>query len=209
MTVPGGDSGEKARDEGTPPSAEQPWAQPGREAPPAPSEFEPSPSGFEPPPSGFEPPPTSSTSGYPPPAYPPPGYPSAYPPPSGYPPPGYQEPSGYGGSSYPPGPPDYGSPYPPSYGQPYPGGYPPPDYQGGYGQPRQSGTNMLAIASLISSFVGLLCGIGSIVGIVLGAVALNQIKQTRQEGYGLAVAGIVVGVATLLVSLIVTIYALR
>lgn len=46
-------------------------------------------------------------------------------------------------------------------------------------------------------------------GIVLGAVALNQIKQTRQEGYGLAVAGIVVGVATLLVSLIITIYALR
>jgi hypothetical protein len=68
---------------------------------------------------------------------------------------------------------------------------------------------MLAIASLIASFIGLLCGVGSIVGIVLGAVALNQIKRTRQQGYGLAVGGIVVGVATLLVSLIVTIYALR
>ncbi|EUA50227.1 hypothetical protein I553_9517 [Mycobacterium xenopi 4042] len=75
--------------------------------------------------------------------------------------------------------------------------------------PPQPGTNTLAIASLVASFIGLLCGIGSIVGIVLGAVALNQIKQTRQEGYGLAVAGIVVGVATLLVNLIITIYALR
>jgi len=74
-------------------------------------------------------------------------------------------------------------------------------------QPQQSGTNTLAIASLIASFIGLLCGIGSIVGIVLGAVALNQIKQTRQAGYGLAIAGIVVGVATLLVSLIIAIYA--
>ncbi len=187
MTVPGGDSGEKARDEGNPPPAEQTPAQSGRDTPPASS--------------GFEPPQTSPPLGYPPPAYPPPGYPPAYPPPGGYPPPGYQEPSGYGGSSYPPGPPDHGSPYQPGYGQPYPGGYPAPDYQGGYGQP-PSGTNTLAIASLISSLVGLLFCIGSTVGIALGAVALNQIKRTRQEGYGLAVAGIVVGVATLIVYLI-------
>ena len=57
--------------------------------------------------------------------------------------------------------------------------------------------------------VSVLCGIGSVVGIVLGVVALNQIKQTRQAGYGLAVAGIVVGIATLIISMIWAIYAWR
>lgn len=56
---------------------------------------------------------------------------------------------------------------------------------------------------------GLFCGIGSVIGIVLGAVALNQIKRTRQGGYGLAVSGIVVGVASLIISLVFMIYALN
>ncbi|WP_375484100.1 DUF4190 domain-containing protein [uncultured Mycobacterium sp.] len=207
MTTPGGGSGENAHDDANRPQSTGQTPQPDQGA-----SGEPAYSGYEPRPSGFEPP--STPSGYPPPAYPPPGYPQGgYPPaggqsPSGGPPPGYQDASGYGGPSYPPVPPEYGSSAG-GYGQPYPGGYPGPEYPGGYGAPSQSGTNTLAIASLVSSFIGLLCGIGSIVGIVLGAVALNQIKQTRQQGYGLAVAGIVVGVATLLVSLIVTIYALR
>ncbi len=68
---------------------------------------------------------------------------------------------------------------------------------------------MIAIASLISSFTGLVCCIGSIVAIVLGAIALEQVKRTRQEGFGLAVAGIVIGIATLLVSLIVAVFALH
>ncbi len=157
--------------------------------------------------------------GYPPP-YPPPSYPPGYSPeyqagnPAQYPPPippspGYQQPPGYGGPPYPPGPPQFGGP-PAGYGPPsYPGGYyPTPDYQGGYG-PSQPGTNGLAIASLISSFTGLLCLIGSIVAIVLGIIALNQIKQTRQEGYGLAVAGIVIGIGTLPVFLIVAMFTIN
>jgi hypothetical protein len=206
MTTPGGDSGENSHEQvNRPGSGEQ---SPGGPEPDTPGE--PAFSGFEPPPSGFEAPPTS---GYPPPAYPPPDYQQPGYPPPGTPPtgygasPGHQNASGYS-ASYPPVPPEYGASAG-GYGQPYPGAYPGPDYSGGYGPPPRSETNTLAIASLVSSFIGLLCGIGSIVGIVLGAVALNQIKQTRQEGYGLAVAGIVVGVATLLVSLIVTIYALR
>ncbi|MGZ4510447.1 MAG: DUF4190 domain-containing protein, partial [Mycobacterium sp.] len=72
------------------------------------------------------------------------------------------------------------------------------------------GTNKLAIASLISSFTGVFCCcIGSILAIVLGAIAINQIKRTQQDGYGLAVAGIVIGVATLVVSLIVAVFALH
>ncbi|WP_131820882.1 DUF4190 domain-containing protein, partial [Mycobacterium intracellulare] len=81
---------------------------------------------------------------------------------------------------------------------------------GGYPtQAAVTGTNALAIASLIASFTGLLCGLGSIVAIVLGAIALDQIKRTRQEGFGLAVAGIVIGIATLVVILVVVLFTLR
>lgn len=127
-------------------------------------------------------------SGYPPPAYPPPGYPQPGPPPPGY------APQGYAGSSYPPPPP----PYPGSqagYGPPYAGSYP------DYGQ--SPGTNTLAIASLVASLIGWVFCLSGVVGIVLGAIALSQIKQTRQQGHGLAVAGIAVGVAVVLVYLVV------
>ncbi|WP_196411126.1 DUF4190 domain-containing protein [Mycobacterium avium] len=132
-----------------------------------------------------QPAPWEPPAGSAPPPYPPPGYPADYPP--GYPPPPGYGPPGYPGGYYPG--PDYGG-YPPLLG----------------GQP---GTNGLAIASLIASFTGLLCGIGSVVAIVLGAIALDQIKRTRQDGFGLAVAGIVIGIATLVVTLVVVLFALH
>ena len=46
---------------------------------------------------------------------------------------------------------------------------------------RRQKTNQLAIASLVASLIGVLCGIGSIVGIALGIVAMNQIKQTPRR----------------------------
>ena len=58
----------------------------------------------------------------------------------------------------------------------------------------------MAIGSLVASIVGVCCGIGSIVGIVLGFVAMNQIKQSGENGNGLAIAGIAVGVITLLIN---------
>jgi hypothetical protein len=61
----------------------------------------------------------------------------------------------------------------------------------------------LAIASLIASVIWL-CGVGSIAGIVLGVVALNQIKQTHEQGQGLAIAGIAVGAVTLLFGFVFT-----
>jgi hypothetical protein len=137
--------------------------------------------GWSPP---WETPPTPPTADYP------PDYPPVYPPPQfGAPPPGY-------------GPPPPAGPY-----------YPPPDYLGGgwgHGQPvPQTGTNGLAIASLITAFFGFLCCIASVVAIVLGTIALDQIKRTRQEGFGMAVAGIVLGVAGLVVALIIWIFAMR
>jgi drug/metabolite transporter (DMT)-like permease len=90
----------------------------------------------------------------------------------------------------------------PEYGTPYPGDY-------GYPATAQGGTNTLAIISLVSSIVGLLCGIGSIIGIACGAVALNQIKRTREGGHGLAIAGIVIGVASLVISVVWMTFAWR
>ena len=134
----------------------------------------------------------------PPAVHPPPAYehPSAHDPPAASRPGTYAD-SGHAPSQYPVG------------------GYPPPaGYDWGpVGAPiQQTATNTMAVASLVFSVLGIVpfCGgILSIVGITLGAVALSQIKETRQEGYGLAVSGIVVGVAMLIVGLIWTIFALR
>ena len=49
-------------------------------------------------------------------------------------------------------------------------------------------TNGLSIASLILSILGF-----SIVGAILGHVALSQIKCTNEAGSGLAIAGIILG----------------
>ncbi len=57
--------------------------------------------------------------------------------------------------------------------------------------------NGMAIASLVLGLVGIIpfLGLMGIVGLILGIVALNQIKSSwgRQKGHGLAVAGIVLG----------------
>ncbi len=61
--------------------------------------------------------------------------------------------------------------------------------------------NKTAVASLVSSVVTLF-GMGSIVGIALGVYALNQIAVSGERGRGLAIAGILVGALTLLLSMI-------
>ncbi|WP_156434485.1 DUF4190 domain-containing protein, partial [Mycobacterium sp. IS-1590] len=119
--------------------------------------------------------------------------------PGAYPPP-YPDPAN-AGQGYPP---PYGAPSPygaPGYGAP---GYGPPGFTDGYGLP-QDKTNGLAIGSLVASAVGVLCGVGSLIGIVLGVVALNQIKTRGEGGRGLAIAGIAVGAATLLLNIVFTI----
>ena len=99
----------------------------------------------------------------------------------------------------PPPPGNYPPPPPGNYPPPPPGAFPPP----GGGFPPPSGkTNTLATISLVAACVGLCCGIGSIVGIVLGIMARNQIKQTGEGGDGLALAGIIVGAVTLVLNII-------
>lgn len=72
------------------------------------------------------------------------------------------------------------------------------------GSPRR---NRTAVASLVASIVSL-AGLGSILGMGLGVYALNQIAVTGEGGRGLALAGIVVGALTLLVSMIVLVKGL-
>jgi hypothetical protein len=111
-------------------------------------------------------------------------------------PPNYPPPSPGGGYGYSPPPPaGYGSPPPGGYGYPPPGGYGYPPPPAGYGYPPQQsfGTNGMAIASLVSALAGLLCMIGSVLGIIFGIIALNQIKSTGQPGRGMALAGLIIG----------------
>lgn len=53
---------------------------------------------------------------------------------------------------------------------------------------QNQGTNGLAIASFVTSLVGL-----TILGIIFGHISKSQIKQTGQGGSGLATAGLVIG----------------
>lgn len=77
----------------------------------------------------------------------------------------------------------------------------PPPYQP-YGYPQAQGTNGMAIGSLVASLIGLCTCIGSIVGIILGVIALNQIKERGQDGRGMALAGIWVGVGGIVLTII-------
>lgn len=64
--------------------------------------------------------------------------------------------------------------------------------------------NRVAVWALAASALTLF-GLGSIIGIALGVVALNQIAVHRQRGRWLAIGAIALGGATLLVSMIVVV----
>ncbi|MBF6328486.1 DUF4190 domain-containing protein [Nocardia transvalensis] len=122
------------------------------------------------------------------------GHASVPPPPPSAPPAGYSSTPNYQAQPVTPPPQQQypGYPQPPAqpYGQPaypYPGATP---YQP-YGYPQQQGTNGLAIGALIAAVAGFFtCGAGMVVALILGPIALNQIKQTGQDGRGMALAGI-------------------
>jgi len=102
---------------------------------------------------------------------------------------------------------DYPAPYPsyPGYPPPpvnpgYPTNYPPPypgypvDPYDPYRIAAPAGTNGKAIGSLVTSLVGLLfCGLPSIAAIVLGVIAMRETRRTGQDGYGMALAGTIIG----------------
>ena len=97
---------------------------------------------------------------------------------------------------------------------PTPGQYSDPSARPGYGSPDTQRapagqivrTNTLAVISLISSLVGWIICVGSIAGIVLGVIAVNQIRRKPQAGRGLAIAGIIAGILGVIFWLIFVIY---
>ncbi|GAA1087426.1 DUF4190 domain-containing protein [Tsukamurella spumae] len=81
----------------------------------------------------------------------------------------------------------------------YPGqnlpGYPAP----GYGQ-QSTGTNGLAIAALVCGIVsfplGCAYGLGiitAIAALIMGIIAMKQVKETGQDGHGMALSGVILG----------------
>jgi hypothetical protein len=58
------------------------------------------------------------------------------------------------------------------------------------------GTNGLAIAALVCGIVGLF-PVAAVFAVVLGIVALNQLRERVQRGRGMAIAGIVLGTLAL------------
>jgi uncharacterized membrane protein YccF (DUF307 family) len=102
-----------------------------------------------------------------------PGYdPAAYPPPPGYEPPGYNQP--YSASPVTPAPYQQ-APYGQTpYGQPV------------YAAPASAATNTMAILSLVFAFVF------APVGIILGHIAKKQLRETGEQGEGLATAGLII-----------------
>ena len=128
-----------------------------------------------------------------------------YPTGAGAPPPGFGAPGPYQGApgGYPP-------PYPYQPG-PYQGGYPPapPQPWGGYAPPPPlSPKNGLGIAALVIAIVGLLFCWTVFGGIVLGAVAVvvgfvarGRVKRGEADNGGVAIAGIVLGVISVIAGL--------
>ena len=95
-------------------------------------------------------------------------------------------------------------PQPPQYGA-YPGGYPPPPQYGGYYPPPPAipknglGTASLVVAiiSLFTIFGGIILGV---VAVILGFLGRGRVKRGEATNGGVAIAGIVLGVLSILVS---------
>ena len=81
-------------------------------------------------------------------------------------------------------------------------------YQAQYQQPnREVNTDQYdpyCVAGLVLSFIPF-CAIFPIVAIILSAMGLNRIKVSGQKGRGLAIAGILIAIAGMMLSLIITV----
>lgn len=110
----------------------------------------------------------------------------------------------YGGQQQNP----YGQPQQNPYGQPpygQPSSFGQPMFPGqGTGFPvnQSNGTSGLAIASFVLALLWL-CGVGSILGVILGFVALASIRGTAKSGKGFAIAGIVIGFVSIGITIVV------
>lgn len=104
----------------------------------------------------------------------------------------YNEPPNYGTPPPPPGG-GYGGPDQPAYGQ------------GGYGA-QPPGTSVMAIISLVTGIIGILCCtwfVFSIAATVLGFLGKKEIAEGKKTGKGVAMAGLILGIAGIVIGAIV------
>jgi hypothetical protein len=109
----------------------------------------------------------------------------------------------------PPAPPPVPNPYaPPDLSGP-PNPYAPPNLSGA-AQPVAAGTNGLAIAAFVLGLVGWLVCVGSLLAVIFGSIARNQIRRSgdRQQGAGMATAGIILGAIGLVLWLVYLVLAI-
>lgn len=99
-------------------------------------------------------------------------------------------------------PPYQGTPY---QGAPYQGQY--PGAGQGYPYTPPPATNSMALGSLIASIAGwtVVPVVGWIVGIVLGHIARGQLRQSNEQGAGLALAGLITGYAGLALGVLIVV----
>jgi peptidyl-prolyl cis-trans isomerase B (cyclophilin B) len=86
--------------------------------------------------------------------------------------------------------------------QPLPPQQPQPPQYGAYQQPQPAGYNTMSIVAFILAFFV------SIVGIILGFVALSQIKRTGEQGRGLALAAVIIGFVEVAIGILIFIFVL-
>lgn len=110
----------------------------------------------------------------------------------------------YGAPSYDP----YGAPPPQGGSDPYgqaPNPYAAPQFNPTSANPYATAdqgpkkTDGMSIGALIASVIWC-CGIGSIVGIILGVIGLGRTKDGKAGGRGMALAGIIVGIVGIVIS---------
>ena len=101
--------------------------------------------------------------------------------------------------------------YPPPQGTggAYPGGYPPPPPQpySGYAPPPVGPKNGLGIASLVVAIIALISVVGGvvlgIVAVILGFLGWQRAKRGEATNGGIAIAGIVLGILSIIEALVV------
>ena len=113
--------------------------------------------------------------------------------------PGPYSPGPYGPDSYGPG------PYPPG---PYPGAYPPAPYGDYYQGPPPAPKNGLGVAALVVAIIALIGSFSVVGGILLGIVAVilgfiarGRAKSGEATNGGVALAGIILGVVSIIAGL--------
>jgi Protein of unknown function (DUF1559)/Domain of unknown function (DUF4190) len=75
-----------------------------------------------------------------------------------------------------------------------------PDYDDDGFEPRRGGeSNGLATAAVVLGALGIFCGLTSIPAIICGILGLNRAGQLHGRGHGPAMAGLILGVVTLLI----------